>query len=210
MAKVREGGRAFVKLDVLHRENLEQILPRFGLGGLNEAERDELNRAWHRLDPWPDVVPGLVRLKRKFILATLSNGNGITFQRLEIPFTALDDAYTIREARAVGSALGITAEGTVDRAAGRLDLRGTVVPAYTINSVLGSIPLLGTLLVGRKGEGVFAANFKISGSPDDPSVSVNPLSVLAPGFLRTIIGVLERGIDTGPVPSDAPGGSERR
>jgi len=75
MTKVRKGERPFVKLDVLHRENLEAILPRFGLNGLNEAERDDLNRAWHRLDPWPDVVEGLTRLKRKFILATLSNGN---------------------------------------------------------------------------------------------------------------------------------------
>jgi len=75
MTRVRKGERPFTKLDVLHRENLDQILPRFGLGGLDEAERDELNRAWHRLDPWPDTVPGLTRLKRKFILATLSNGN---------------------------------------------------------------------------------------------------------------------------------------
>jgi 2-haloacid dehalogenase len=75
MDRVRKGGRSFVKLDVLHRENLEEILPRFGLAGLNAEERDDLNRAWHRLDPWPDVVPGLTRLKRKFILATLSNGN---------------------------------------------------------------------------------------------------------------------------------------
>lgn len=75
MEKVRTGGRGFVKLDVLHRENLDALLPKFGLGGLNEAERDDLNRAWHRLDPWPDVVPGLTRLKKKFILATLSNGN---------------------------------------------------------------------------------------------------------------------------------------
>jgi 2-haloacid dehalogenase len=75
MAAVRKGERPFVKLDVLHRENLERIIPRFGLGGLDEAERDTLNRAWHRLDPWPDVVAGLTRLKRKHIIATLSNGN---------------------------------------------------------------------------------------------------------------------------------------
>jgi hypothetical protein len=87
------------------------------------------------------------------------------------------------------------------------------VPAYTINSVLGNIPLLGTLLVGRKGEGVFAINFRVSGPAEDPSVSVNPLTALAPGYLRTIIGVLERGIEqslpSGPAPSDSPG-SERR
>jgi len=134
-------------------------------------------------------------------IGDLLNGNGITFKKLEIPFTALNDAYTIRDARAVGPALGITADGVVDRGSDRVDLRGTVVPAYTLNSVLGNIPLLGTLLVGRQGEGVFAINFRVTGSPDDPSVSVNPLSALAPGFLRTIMGVLERGVESGTTPA---------
>ena len=65
----------FVKLDLLHRMNLDQLLARHEITGLAEAEIDELNRAWHRLDPWPDVVDGLDRLKRGYILATLSNGN---------------------------------------------------------------------------------------------------------------------------------------
>ena len=75
MERVRSGGRGFVKLDVLHRENLDELLREFDFPALTEAETDWLNRAWHRLDPWPDVVEGLTRLKRKFILATLSNGN---------------------------------------------------------------------------------------------------------------------------------------
>ncbi len=75
MERVRSGGRGFVKLDVLHRENLDELLREFDFPALSEAETDWLNRAWHRLDPWPDVVEGLTRLKRKFILATLSNGN---------------------------------------------------------------------------------------------------------------------------------------
>src|SRR5437016_5304315 len=75
MAKVRNGERPWAKLDDLHRENLVELLPEFGISGLSEAEIDHLNRAWHRLDGWPDTVEGLTRLKRKFILATLSNGN---------------------------------------------------------------------------------------------------------------------------------------
>jgi len=65
----------FVKLDVLHRMNLDRLLAGHGISGLPEAEIDDLNKAWHRLDPWPDAVPGLNRLKRKFIIGTLSNGN---------------------------------------------------------------------------------------------------------------------------------------
>ena len=75
MEKVRSGALPWVKLDDLHRMNLDQLLERFGLGGLDEAERDNLNRVWHRLDPWPDVVEGLTWMKRRYILATLSNGN---------------------------------------------------------------------------------------------------------------------------------------
>ncbi len=59
----------------MHRENLDQVLTEFALDDLGEADRVHLNLAWHRLDPWPDVVAGLDRLKRDFILATLSNGN---------------------------------------------------------------------------------------------------------------------------------------
>ncbi|MFO0998251.1 MAG: haloacid dehalogenase type II [Alphaproteobacteria bacterium] len=75
MDDVRAGRRPWVKLDDLHRESLVKLLVRFDVKGVSEAEIDDLNRAWHRLDPWPDVVAGLGRLKRKFILATLSNGN---------------------------------------------------------------------------------------------------------------------------------------
>ena len=75
MAKVSRGERPFVVLDELHRENLVDLLAHQGIDDLSEAEVDQLNRAWHRLDPWPDVLEGLARLKRRFILATLSNGN---------------------------------------------------------------------------------------------------------------------------------------
>lgn len=75
MARIRDGNRDFVKLDVLHRENLVEMLDRSGIDGLTEAEIDDFNYAWHRLDPWPDTVAGLTRLKSKFIIATQSNGN---------------------------------------------------------------------------------------------------------------------------------------
>ncbi|MCY4501761.1 MAG: haloacid dehalogenase type II, partial [Alphaproteobacteria bacterium] len=75
MEEVRSGARPYTILDVLHRENLEALLEEFGVAGLSEAEKDDLNRAWHRLDPWPDAVLGLTRLKRKYIVGTCSNGN---------------------------------------------------------------------------------------------------------------------------------------
>ena len=75
MEAVRSGGRGFVKLDVLHREILDGLLPRFGLDALTNVERAELNRVWHRLAAWPDSVAGLTRLKSRFTLCSLSNGN---------------------------------------------------------------------------------------------------------------------------------------
>jgi 2-haloacid dehalogenase len=75
METVRNGQRPWTTLDVLHREALDTVLPAFGLDEVSEADRDDLTRAWHRLDPWPDVVEGLTRLKSRYIIAPNSNGN---------------------------------------------------------------------------------------------------------------------------------------
>ncbi len=75
MEQVRSGARPWTVLDALHRESLDVLIQEFGLQDLDDKERDHLNRVWHRLDPWPDSVAGLNRLKRRFIIAPLSNGN---------------------------------------------------------------------------------------------------------------------------------------
>jgi 2-haloacid dehalogenase len=75
MEEVRSGRRAFTILDVLHRESLDKLISRYGIKGLSEADIQHLNRVWHRLDPWPDAVAGLTRLKSRFIIAPCSNGN---------------------------------------------------------------------------------------------------------------------------------------
>ena len=75
MARVASGELGWTLIDDLHRIILDQILPQFGLQGLGEEQRVHLNRVWHRLDAWPDSVEGLTRLKRKFTICTLSNGN---------------------------------------------------------------------------------------------------------------------------------------
>ncbi|MGA8323112.1 MAG: haloacid dehalogenase type II [Xanthobacteraceae bacterium] len=75
LEEVRTGRRAYCKLDILHRENLDTVLQRFGVTGFSEDEKQTLNLGWHRLDAWPDVPEGLARLKKKFWLAPLSNGN---------------------------------------------------------------------------------------------------------------------------------------
>ena len=75
MDKVRRGELPWTAIDSLHRQILDGLLPRFGLAALDEGERAQLNLAWHRLRPWPDSVAGLTRLRQRYTLATLSNGN---------------------------------------------------------------------------------------------------------------------------------------
>ncbi|MCA1731085.1 MAG: haloacid dehalogenase type II [Actinobacteria bacterium] len=75
MDRVRRGEVPWTNLDALHRASLEELLKEFDIEGLTEEEKDHLNKVWHRLDPWPDSVPGLARLKERYILTPLSNGN---------------------------------------------------------------------------------------------------------------------------------------
>jgi 2-haloacid dehalogenase len=75
MDRVRKGEVPWTRLDDLHRASLEQVLKEFRIEGLSEQEKDHWNRVWHRLNPWPDSVAGLIRLKKKYIIAPLSNGN---------------------------------------------------------------------------------------------------------------------------------------
>jgi len=76
MARVQSGERPWTSVDVIHRERLEEILPQFGMGdAFSEDEKADINLFWHRLDPWPDSIPGLLRLKQKFLIAPLSNGS---------------------------------------------------------------------------------------------------------------------------------------
>jgi 2-haloacid dehalogenase len=75
MEEVRSGRRAWTILDVLHRESLDKLLEKHAITGLSEADKDHVTRVWHRLQPWPDTVEGLRRLKTRYIIGTLSNGN---------------------------------------------------------------------------------------------------------------------------------------
>ena len=75
MARVRSGELGWTKIDDLHRIILDQVLEKFGIASLNEIQKQDLNLIWHRLNPWPDSGEGLTRLKQKFTIVTLSNGN---------------------------------------------------------------------------------------------------------------------------------------
>jgi 2-haloacid dehalogenase len=100
MEEVRSGRRPWTILDVLHRESLDKLLAKHGIAGLSETEKVHLSRAWHRLRPWPDVVDGLSRLKGRYIIGTLSNGNVGLLTRLAknagLPWDVILGAETAR------------------------------------------------------------------------------------------------------------------
>ena len=114
LSRVRNGELPWTKLDDLHRMSLDRLLADFGIAGLGEAEVDDLNRAWHRLDPWPDAIEGLTRLRRRFILATCSNGNVAMMvnmaKRAGLPWDAILGAETARHYKPQPETYLITAE----------------------------------------------------------------------------------------------------
>lgn len=116
-------------------------------------------------------------------IVDLLRGEGMVFATVEGPFTYENGIFKTKDFRAIGS-IGITLTGTVDQPADKIDMFGTVIPSYTLNSMLGNIPILGTLLVGKKGEGIFGFSYKVTGGLKDPDIDVNAVSALAPGILR--------------------------
>ena len=119
-------------------------------------------------------------------------GEGISFSVLEAPFTLSNGLLKVKDARATGTALGLTANGEIDMDRDRLKLDGTLVPFYTLNSALGGVPVLGWLLNGGEtGGGQVAFNFSMKGSTDEPEVTINPLSALTPGFLRHLFDIFD-------------------
>ncbi len=120
-------------------------------------------------------------------IADLLSGEGIGFSEFEMSFQNKDKLMTIDEIYAIGPAISILMEGYIEKNK-LVSLKGTLVPATTINNVIGSIPILGDILVGKKtGEGVFGVSFKIKGPPKKPETTVNPIKTLTPRFItRTL------------------------
>jgi hypothetical protein len=138
-------------------------------------------------------APALARLLGALSLPGLMNllGNeGISFTKMEANFDWVyrtqGSLMVLKDGRTSGNSLGLTFEGTFDKAAGNIDVSGTLVPMSGVNDIIGSIPLIGDILTGGSG-GVFAATYSIKGKAEQPEIFVNPLAVLAPGILRRIL-----------------------
>ncbi|WP_085899824.1 AsmA-like C-terminal domain-containing protein [Kiloniella majae] len=113
---------------------------------------------------------------------------GIAFNELKGDFTLQNGLLRSDLIKLYSSSIGLTAKGEVDTNRKLVALNGTIVPAYTINRIIGGIPILGDILTGGDGQGIVAFNYSLKGDLEEPEVSINPLSGLAPGFLRNIFG----------------------
>jgi hypothetical protein len=126
-------------------------------------------------------------------IGNLLGGEGIAFEQLEAPFALRNQLLQLGRGRLYGSQLGLTFEGWVNLDEDTLDLEGTIVPLYGVNWTIGQIPIIGRLLRGSEGEGAFAFTYGMRGPVSEPTIRVNPLSALAPGFLRELFSGLREG-----------------
>lgn len=135
------------------------------------------------------VIGKLLTAMTLYGAVNLLSGPGLGFNQATVPFTWQQRVLHMNNARAFSASLGITAQGDIDLRRHQANVTGTVVPAYFFNQLPGKIPLLGRLFSPEKGGGLFAASYSVKGKLANPSVSVNPLSALTPGFLRGVFGL---------------------
>ena len=109
---------------------------------------------------------------------------GLTFKRVILPYTLNGGVIEITNGKANGPAIGFTLEGQMDRQREMIHVNGVIVPVFALNSLLGKVPIVGTILTGGEGEGIFAVTYRVEGDLNDPEVTINPLMALAPGILR--------------------------
>ncbi len=119
-------------------------------------------------------------------LADILTGEGFFFDGVSAKFTKTRGVIDVKNFRSAGPSIGLTASGKINLDQSQIDIKGTLVPAYAFNSILSNIPVIGNILQGGAGEGLFAATYAITGGLVEPKIDVNAWSALAPGFLRNL------------------------
>ena len=110
----------------------------------------------------------------------------MTLDSLEMPFSSKNNVISVNGARVAGPAIGASADGYIDRPKGQIALKGSLVPAFALNSFISNVPVIGDILASKKGEGIFGVTYSLSGDSEHPDISTNPLAMLTPGILRRI------------------------
>jgi len=173
-----------------------------GLGFTDTIKRGKITVVGQSTTDNPDIIKGTAKIsnftvEKLPLLAVLLNAtspfgfSGILtdsadFNRFEGEFLWQNGKISVTRAHAAGTSIGINIDGKVDMDSNTANLQGTLVPFSTVNNVLNSIPLIGDLLTGGKDQGVLAVSYEINGPLNAPKVSVNPVSLLTPGFIRNL------------------------
>jgi hypothetical protein len=187
------------KITTLFSEEAKPLVDRFEfIKGFEEGdldfystEKNGITNSTLKIDNFKiqeiPVLAKLLTLASLQGIADLLTGEGIRFTDLEMNFSNQDQLMTIKEMYAIGPAISILLDGYIQRNK-LVSIRGTLVPATTVNRTISSIPVIGNILVGKKvGEGVFGVSFKIKGSPKNLETTVNPIKTLTPRFItRTL------------------------
>lgn len=118
-------------------------------------------------------------------IVDMLSGDGIAFTHFDAPFEYKSSTFILKEAKAFGNVIGISLNGAYNSKYQEFDIRGLIAPAYGLNTFLGKIPLVGTLLSGKDGT-VFAVNYQIAGNIDEPTIDINPLSALSPNSVKDL------------------------
>lgn len=147
--------------------------------------RDFTIRGEPALDRMQAAAPPEPADQRQGTRSPTSSQGGVPFLRMQVDFNRTPGRFNIREAVVYGPAIGATVDGILDFAADRVHLRGTYVPAYGLNNLFGQLPIVGLFLGGPK-EGLIAITFEVVGPTSGPTLRVNPMSAVAPGFLRKL------------------------
>jgi len=192
LAEATDAGAALRLVGLYSRMRGGEMSLRINLDGLGDADRIGTLYAWNFKVLGDEVVDqvlfgndsGLPRPERSG--TTTTRRMQIDFNTLRIPFSVGRGQFIMRDALLNGPLLGATMRGRIDLKRDRVKLSGTYVPVYGLNAAIGSVPILGDLLTGRRGEGIFGMSFAVRGAIDNPEVLVNPVSAVAPGFLRQI------------------------
>jgi hypothetical protein len=136
-------------------------------------------------------------------------GNDVAFTKLRAGFTRTPSRVDIREGVIWGNEIGLTGQGSIDYARDRIDVAGTFIPGYALNNVFSQVPVIGRILGGGQYEGLFAVNFRLSGAASAPSMTINPLSAIAPGIFRRFVDPFG-GVPTGDLRGAPPGANPDR
>lgn len=187
MAQTKDGGGALRVLNIYDYIKGGELSI---TGTVNDSEpkrplRGKLEMKSYRLVGTPFFVRFLTVASLTGLVDVLT-GEGFFFDGASARFTKTRGVVDIRKFRSAGPSIGLTAQGRIDLDRDQINIKGTLVPAYAFNSILGNIPVIGNIIQGGAGEGLFAATYAIAGGLAEPKIDINPWSALAPGFLRNL------------------------